>query len=147
MKKKKLLKKIGLGILIVFAGIQFVRIDKTNPEIKEGNDIISILNPSEEIREILKANCYDCHSNEVVYPWYSNIAPVSWVVGHHVEEGREHLNFSEWGDYDAERQEHKIEECYEEMEEHEMPLSGYGIMHGDMTEEDREKLEDWFKSI
>lgn len=140
-------KKFGIGVLVVLVVIQFFRIDTTNPEIKEGNDIVSILQPSEEIQEILKTNCYDCHSNEVVYPWYSNIAPVSWMVGHHVDEGREHLNFSEWGDYDAERQEHKIEECYEEMEEHEMPLSGYGMIHGDMTEQDREVLEGWFKSL
>lgn len=139
-------KKILIGVAVVFVVMQFFRIDKTNPETKEGNDIVSILQPTEEVVTILKTHCYDCHSNEATYPWYSNIAPVSWVVGHHVEEGREHINFSAWGDYDTEKQEHKLEECYEEVEEHEMPLSGYGLVHGDMLEDDREKLEEWFKS-
>jgi len=140
-------KKIGIGFLMLVVVIQFFRIAKTNPVIIEGNDIISLLKPTEEIKGILKSNCYDCHSNEVEYPWYSNIAPVSWWIAHHVEEGREHLNFSEWGDYDTERQEHKLEECYEEMEEHKMPLSNYELMHGSMSEEDRDKMEEWFKSL
>ena len=140
-------KKIGIGFLIVAVVIQFFRIDKSTPEVKEGNDIISMLHPPKDIQEIIKANCYDCHSNEVEYPWYSNIAPVSWWIDHHIEEGREHLNFSEWGAYKPKKAAHKLEECYEEIEEHEMPLSNYGLMHGDMSEEDREKLGDWFKSI
>lgn len=147
MKKKKILKKIGIVLLVALVVIQFFRIDKTNPEVKEGNDIISLLEPSEEVQELLKANCYDCHSNQVVYPWYSNIAPVSWVVAHHIEEGRGHLNFSAWGDYSAKKQHHKLEECYEEMEENEMPLSNYELMHGAMSDEDREKLEEWFRSL
>ena len=140
-------KKIVIGFLIVIVFIQFFRIDKSKPEIKEGNDIISMLKPCKDIQMIIKANCYDCHSNEGVYPWYSNIAPISWFLGHHIEEGSEHLNFSEWGDYNLKKAAHKLEECYEEIEEDKMPLSIYELMHGAMSEEDRKKLEEWFKSL
>jgi len=136
-------KKIILGVVGLFLFIQLFRIDKENPPIKEGNDIVSILKPNEKVVEILKASCYDCHSNEVKYPWYANIAPISWVIGHHVEEAREHVNFSEWGSYTAKDQAHILEECYEEVEEGEMPLSSYEIIHGSLSDEDREVLEDW----
>ena len=72
---------------------------------------------------LLESACYDCHSYKTKYQWYSNIAPVSWWLGHNVEEGREHLNFSTWGNYPTEKAEHKLEECAEEVDEGEMPLN------------------------
>ncbi len=138
-------KKIGIGVVVLLIGIQFIRIDKQNPEITEGNDIISILKPNEKIVSILKTSCYDCHSNEAKYPWYSNLAPVSWVVGNHIEEAREHVSFSEWGNYSTKEKAHKLEECAEEVEEKEMPLFAYELMHGKLSTEDRELLEEWFK--
>lgn len=142
-------KKIGIGLLVVIVGMQFFRIDKTNPPVIGGEDIIAMTDPSEEVQTILKNSCYDCHSNEVKYPWYTNIAPVSWFVGDHIEEGREHLNFSTWAQYSEKKRAHKLKECVEEVEEHEMPLESYTWMHSEakLTEEQREMLEDWFKSI
>lgn len=142
-------KKIAIGFLILLLGIQFIRIDKTNPPLIEGADIISIESPNEEVQAILKTSCYDCHSNEVKYPWYTNVAPISWFVGHHIEEGREHLNFSEWGNYSQEKKEHKLEELVEEVEEGEMPLNSYTWMHSEATlsEEQVILLTEWFNSI
>ncbi len=142
-------KKILIGIVAVLVIIQFFRIDKSNPEVKDSENLVTMTNAPEEVVSILRESCYDCHSNEVVFPWYSNVAPVSWFVGHHVEEGREHLNFSVWGTYDEETQEHKLEECIEEIEEHEMPLQSYVWMHGDseLNEEQRELLINWMKSL
>lgn len=144
---KKTLKRVLLILLLVFVIIQFFRIDKTNPEVVKENDFIALTNPSEEVETILRSACYDCHSNETEYPWYSNVAPVSWWLKHHVDEGREHLNFSEWGTYPEKKQNHKLHECAEEVEEGEMPLSSYTITHSNakLSHEQIEKMEDWFE--
>ncbi len=107
------------------------------------------MKPNTEIKTILKASCYDCHSNESAYPWYTNIAPFSWLVKNHINEGRQHLNFSEWGTYSIEKSDHKLEECIDEVEEGEMPLSSYTLMHkeAELSKEQKEALMHWFISI
>ncbi len=142
--KNILISERTIGLVVLLVVIQFVRIDKTVPEYSSDEDIINIMQPSDEVVALLKSSCYDCHSNEVEYPWYSNVAPISWVVEHHIDEAREHLNFSTWGRYDTKQQLHKLEESFEEMEEGEMPLTGYAKIHGTLSEADRELLEDWF---
>ena len=92
-----MIKKIGLFLLAALVVMQFFRIDKSAPEVVQGDDFIALMQPSEEVEALLKSACYDCHSNQTVYPWYANVAPVSWWLQHHVDEGREHLNFSVWG--------------------------------------------------
>ncbi len=148
MKKRKTLKRIVLVLLLVFVVMQFIRIDKSHPKIVKRHDFIAITKPSKDVEKLLVNACYDCHSYKTEYPWYSNIAPVSWWLGHHVEEGREHLNFSEWGTYEKKRKNHKLEECAEETEEGKMPLDSYTWTHGDakLSSEDRKKLSEWFKS-
>ncbi len=142
-------KKILYGLLVILIIIQFFRIDKTNPAIKIENDFIEINNPPEEIASILKTSCYDCHSNESTYPWYSNIAPVSWWVKDHINEAREELNFSEWGTFTAKRKDHKLEEMVEEVEEGEMPLNEYTWTHSEakLTAEQKTLLMDWVKEV
>lgn len=148
MKKKTIFKRILLVLLLAFVVMQFFRIDKTNPPVVEADDFISITQPSAEVEKILRTACYDCHSNETVYPWYSNIAPVSWMLEDHIEEGREHLNFSKWGTFELKKQNHKLDECAEEVEEGEMPLNSYTWTHGDASLSDKQKktLADWFES-
>lgn len=145
---KKLLKRVLLFLLLAFIVIQFFRIDKTNPEVIEDNDLIAMTGPSKEVENILRSACYDCHSNETQYPWYSNVAPVSWWLKHHIDEGREHLNFSEWGTYPEKKRNHKLEECAEEVEEGEMPLPSYTWTHSEakLTSEQVKIMKDWFKS-
>lgn len=142
-------KKILIGILAIVVAIQFFRIDTVNPKVVLSNDFISITQPDEKTEKILRSSCYDCHSNETVYPWYANVAPISWWVADHIEEAREHLNFSEWGGYNEEKQLHKLHECYEEVEEGEMPLESYTLVHSEakLSKEDREYLEEWFESF
>ena len=124
-------KKILLAIVALLVLIQFIRIDKTNPEVVLKNDFITVTNPPENIATILKTSCYDCHSNESKYPWYTNISPIAWWVKHHINEGREELNFSEWATFTDKRKKHKLEECFEMVEEAEMPLESYLITHGE----------------
>jgi len=143
-----MLKKIGIGLVIILALMQFKQIDKTNPEYNEAEDFITITQPSEEIATLIKAACYDCHSHQAKYPWYSNVAPISWMVEHHIEEGREHLNFSKWGSYDTKKANHKLEECIEEIEEGEMPMKPYVVMHSEakMSKEQKKALMAFFQN-
>ncbi|MBW6483676.1 MAG: heme-binding domain-containing protein [Vicingaceae bacterium] len=127
-----MLKKIGLALFAIFVIIQFFRIDKTNPEVIAENDFINVVNPPEEIAAIIKTSCYNCHSNTTQYPWYSNVAPISWWLKHHINEAREEeLNFSEWETYNLAKKVNILKEAIEEVEEGEMPLSSYTIMHSE----------------
>ena len=143
-----MLKKIGIAIVVIFVLIQFKRIDKTNPEFNEAEDFITITQPPTEIATLIKDACYDCHSHQSKYPWYTNVAPISWVIEHHIEEGREHLNFSTWGTYPDKKADHKLEECAEEVEEGEMPMKPYVVMHSEakMTAAQKKALVEWFES-
>lgn len=143
-----MIKKIVIGIMSLLVVIQFFRIDKTNPKIVVENDFISQTNPPENIAKLIKTSCYDCHSNESKYPWYTNFAPISWMIKQHINEGREELNFSEWGIFKEKRKKHKLEECYELIEEGEMPLTSYLIAHGEakLSAEQKKDLINWFKA-
>jgi len=144
-----MLKKIILGLIVALVLIQFIRIDQTNPPVDKSKDFITLTQPSEEVKGILVTSCYDCHSNETQYPWYTNVAPLSWWLKHHINEGREHLNFSEWATYAEKRQQHKLDECMEEVHEGEMPLSSYTIMHKDaaLSPAQKEVLNAWIATL
>jgi len=102
-----------------------------------------------EVRTILRTSCYDCHSNETVWPWYSNVIPTKWLVRNHVREGRGHLNFSTWEVYPPERAARRLEEVVEMVEEGEMPLGSYVRMHpgAELTSEEAARLMDWARSL
>lgn len=141
------MKKILIIILVAFVIIQFFPIDKTNPPIDKGMDFISIKNIQPEIANTIRTSCYDCHSNETQYPWYSSIAPASWWLKNHINEGRSHLNFSIFATYEPKRQIHKMEECVEMLEKHEMPLESYYLGHQNakLTDVQRQDLIKYFK--
>ncbi len=145
----KLRNKIFFGALAVFVIMQFFRIDKTNPPVKQENNFVAIYHTPEAIQTTLKNACYDCHSNESKYPWYSNVAPVSWLLKSHINEGREHLNFSEFGAYNNDQKSHVLEECIEEIEKGKMPMRQYILTHpeADLTEEEQTALITYFKEI
>jgi hypothetical protein len=142
-------KKIAIGIVVFLLLIQFFRIDKTNPPVKEELDFIKITNPPVKIGTVLKTSCYDCHSHASTYPWYTNVAPFSWWIKHHINEGREKLNFSEWGNYTSKKTDHKLEECIEQIQEGEMPMSSYLLVHKEaaLNGEQKQLLMDWFLSL
>jgi hypothetical protein len=117
------MKKI-LGLLvIVLIGIQFIPVDRTNPPVSQ--DIAA----PDNISNILRTSCYDCHSNETNWQWYSYVAPVSFLVAGDVEDGRKQLNFSEWDKYDTNEREEILEEIIEEVEKGGMPLPMYTFTH------------------
>jgi hypothetical protein len=142
-------KKILAGVVAIIIIIQFFRIDKTNPPVDAAQDMINNVQASANVKSILKTSCYDCHTNESVYPWYTNVAPLSWWIKKHINEGRDELNFSEWGSYSLRRQDHKLDEIVEMIDEEEMPLPSYLIAHGDasLSAEQKSELIDWAKAV
>ncbi|MCF6351389.1 MAG: heme-binding domain-containing protein [Cyclobacteriaceae bacterium] len=142
-------KKIFLGLLAAFVVMQFFRIDKTNPESDPNHSMFVVEQMPQEVKSIIKTACFDCHSNQVTYPWYSNVAPVSWLVKDHINEARDELNFSEWGTYTMKRKLHKLEEIEEEVGEGEMPLPSYLLAHSNakLTKEQKNKLIIWAKKL
>lgn len=141
--------KKGLTVLlIVVVLIQFIRPEKNDS--KEGlNDISTVMNIPDEVKSIIKTSCADCHSNYTKYPWYSEIAPVSWYLAQHVNEGKEHLNFSEWTSYNKDQKKHILKDLKEELAEHEMPLRSYLIIHENakMNKYQYKTLLNWVKTI
>jgi len=136
-------------ILLVLAGI-FVIIQlfpRNLPETSSENKGDIFLNNTipEEIERMLRTSCYDCHSNETVYPWYSYVAPVSFLVSKDTREGREHLNFSEWESLSKLDKAEALDDFYDEVEAGEMPLKIYPLTHADakLSEEQREALIGW----
>jgi hypothetical protein len=114
-----------LGVLLVVVLIQIPQADRSNPPVTGD------LQAPGEVKALLKESCYDCHSNETCWPWYSYVNPVGWLVAQDVDEGRAHLNFSEWNSYDARKQYHAKEEIVEVLDAGEMPLPSYLLLHGE----------------
>ena len=148
MKKKLTKKNIFIFLVFLFLAIQFIRIDKTTEPINPTTDFIPVTSANSDITGILKTSCYDCHSNQPTYPWYTNIAPVSWWIKHHIDEGSHHLNFSIWGTYSEKRKNHKLKECIEMIEEGEMPMSSYTLTHREakLTDAQKMQLVEFFKA-
>jgi len=126
---------LAFGVL----AIQLVPVDRSNPPAQG-----EIQAPA-EVMQVLRESCFDCHSIETTWPWYSRVAPVSWLVAWDVAEAREELNFSSWSQLDAEEQSELREEIWEEVEEEEMPLWYYLPTHPEarLTEQDRQALRAW----
>lgn len=98
---------------------------------------------------ILKAACYDCHSNESIYPWYANLAPISWRVSDHIKEARHELNFSAWGSYSIRKQQHKLEDIQDAFSNNWMPLWDYKLAHSSsrLSAQQRTDMAEWFKTL
>ncbi len=146
--KKPLVRKILLGLLIVLVLMQFYRIDKTNPPADPNKDFITLEQPPAPLAKLLKDACYDCHSHQTKYPWYTNVMPFSkWIKGH-IDHGREKLNFSTWSDYSPNKRDHKLEECVEFVADKKMPLTSYNLAHPEarLSDAQRKELVDWFES-
>ncbi len=119
----RVIKVVLVLVFFALVGIQFVEVNRTNPPV--AGDI----NVTIQVKEVLKKSCYDCHSNETKWPWYSCVAPISWLVANDVELGRKHLNFSEWEKYSSRKKEESKKEIWEEVRDDKMPMGIYTLMH------------------
>ncbi len=143
------MKKTLVIIVLVLVAIQFIRIDKTNLPVDPKQDYVNVTQAPEDVKVILKKACYDCHSNEVKYPWYTNIAPISWYVKGHINEGREHVNFSEFGKYNKYQKEHILGDLPETIQKGNMPLDSYLWIHKEaaLSQKDQKVLTEWFETF
>jgi Haem-binding domain len=136
---KGVMKWAALPFCVAFIAIQLVPVNRTNPAVQGG------FHGSAELVSVLRRACYDCHSNETVWPWYSRVAPVSWVIVHDVNEGRAALNFSTWNQLSPEKQAEAMKESWEEVAEGKMPTWYYVALHPEarLSTSDQSVLRAW----
>lgn len=137
------MKKSAVGLIAVFIVVQFVPVARVNPT-ERGQPAA----PS-EVQALLQRACYDCHSNETQWPWYSRVAPVSFLIAHDVTDGRRELNFSIWTQYNERRKARKMKEIAEQVEKDKMPQWYYVSLHPDakLSVADRELIIKWAKQL
>lgn len=143
----KIVKRILTLLLIVLVLLQLWRPEKNVSAENVVADFEKETNPPAEVVTILQQNCYDCHSNNTVYPWYAEVAPISLWIDGHIEEGKEHFNVSDWASWDLKKKDHKMDELIEEVEEGHMPEDSYTWMHGTLKLEEKEMLEEWGREV
>lgn len=127
----KILRITLLVLLAVIVALQFFRPEKNIDTTDHLAAFYEETNPDPQVRNILKESCFDCHSNNTRYPWYSNVAPISFWLKSHIDEGKSELNFSEWGTYSQKKKDHKLEEIAEAVTEGYMPLKSYTVAHSE----------------
>lgn len=143
-----MIKKIILFLGIIFIAVQFYPRNNNNvAKNKSTNTLALSETTSDSVLQILKTSCYDCHSNNSMYPWYTNIQPFSWWINRHINEGKESFNFDEWEMYTSEEKNHILHEIEEQIEEGEMPLKSYKWIHRNAVLNQKQKslIYDWVK--
>lgn len=130
-KAKKVFKIILFVLLFIFIVIQFVRPARNISSGISEKDITKTYAVPADVQQVLSNSCYDCHSNNTRYPWYVNIQPVGWWLANHIKDGKREINFSEFSSYSIRKQFNKLKECKEQINEGEMPLSSYTLIHRD----------------
>lgn len=138
-----MLKKTVIIIVVILIGIQFIRVEETNPPLDEK----LTLNTDSKVMDILKNSCYDCHSFETKWPTYSSIAPISFFVASHVNKGRKALNFSEWANIEAKTKVNRLERAVKTVNNEMMALPSYVSVHENakLSKEDKVTLTQWFE--
>ena len=137
----KIVKIIAVILLVVFVGIQFIPTKRNQSNVVPETDFMLVNNVPETIQKKLQISCYDCHSNNTQYPWYNMVQPVAWFMQNHIKEGKKELNFNEWADYSDRRKKSKLKSIISQIEDNEMPLDSYTLIHKDAIFSDTEKQE------
>lgn len=150
MKRLKMILKV-LAVLLVaaFVVIQFFGIDKTVPATVQADTLGAAVVVPPEVNAILERSCNDCHTNNTVYPWYANVQPFGWFLKNHIDDGRRHLNLSQFGTYAGNRKVKKLEEVCEQVRSKEMPLPSYLWIHRDsvLSDADVQAMCAWSKEV
>lgn len=138
---KQFFKRLGVALIVILIGLQFIPVDKSNPPERG-----AAAAPA-EVQALLRRACFDCHSNETVWPWYSQIAPASLLIARDVRKGRKEVNFSTWEKYDEKHKARKLKEIAKEVEKGGMPLFYYSPLHPDakLTPAERGAIVNWAK--
>ena len=147
---KKIIKKIlfiGLIIFLLMQLYQPARNESFEQDITA--NFTKVYNVPKNVEAILRTSCYDCHSNNTNYPWYSNVQPVGFFMEHHIKEAKEDLNFDEWGKYSKRKQENKLDRIVKQIKSDEMPLASYTLIHKNarLTTVQKKEVMDWISKI
>ena len=148
-REVKWLKVIGLVLLVVLVGLQFFPTGSNQSTTVPSTDFVKTYKVPEQVVQMLHTSCYNCHSNNTNYPWYSRVQPVAWFLENHINKGKEKLNFSEFGSYSGRRQQSKLTSMISQVEDDEMPLASYTFIHrgARLSAVDKEKLVDFLKTL
>ena len=125
----KIVKIIAWIALIALVAIQFFPVDYNQSETIPQTDFMLVNNVPVTVEKSLQVSCYDCHSNNTQYPWYNKVQPVAWFLEDHIKEGKAELNFNEWDDYSNRRKNSKLKSIINQIENGEMPLWSYTLIH------------------
>lgn len=145
----KVVKIIAIVLLVVFVGIQFIPTTRNQSEGVPKTDFMLVNNVPNNIKNKLQISCYDCHSNNTNYPWYNKIQPVTWFLEDHIKKGKAELNFNEWDDYSNRRKNSKLKSIINQIENGEMPLDSYTLIHSDakITKSDKADIIKYLEDI
>ena len=145
----KVFKIIVVVLLVAFVGIQFIPTNRNHSEEVPPSDFMLVKNVPTEVKSILMISCYDCHSNNTHYPWYQKVQPVSWYLEGHIEDGKEELNFSDFGSYSDRMQKAKMRSIISQVEDGKMPLPSYTLLHpeAELTAEEKQLLVKWIEEM
>jgi heme-binding protein len=148
LNARRIWKRLSLGVLGLLAVSQLVRPARTNPPIDPQKTLAATAHPPASVVATLDRACGDCHTNHTRWPWYANVAPISWWIIDHVNEGRRRVSFSNWGDYDTPRRLKELDEICRRVERHNMPLESYLLMHHDaeLSDQDPQAICDWTRT-
>ena len=138
-------KRLLLAVFVGLVMAQFVPVARTNPPVDSAETMPAKMPVPPDIASIFGRSCQDCHSNQTVWPWYSGVAPVSWLLVRHVNQGRSELNVSEWGRYTARRIDRKLKEICDQVASAKMPMATYTLLHpgAKLSNPDRKALCEW----
>jgi len=139
------IKWVLLATGIIFIAIQFFRPARNKSAQASETDISRVVAIPDSVQLILQKACYDCHSNNTNYPWYAYVQPVGWFLARDITQGRDDLNFNEFGSYSLRRQLNKLEGIADHIRENEMPLKSYKLMHKEarLSENEKKLLINW----
>jgi Haem-binding domain len=144
-RMRRSIQQIGIGVFVAGIALQFIPVVRDNPAVVPSATIYETGLVPANVRACLERSCMNCHSDETRWPWYSYVAPVSWMVAHDVHQARSKMNFSEWDHYSQTKKAHELEEICNEVLNEEMPPRTYTLTHRDarVTEEEREAVCQW----
>jgi hypothetical protein len=145
---RRLVKRLGAGLIIFLALSQFVRPVRTNPPADPRKTLEATAHPPAAVALTLDRACADCHTNRTRWPWYTNVAPISWWIIDHVNEGRRRVSYDDWGDYDLARRRKELDQTCQRVERQNMPLTSYLLVHSEaaLSDDDRRAICDWTRA-
>jgi len=147
MRKLNIIGWLSVIVVAVVLAIQFIPVERNVSTVPAGQSFERTEKVPANVAAILKVSCYDCHSNNTRYPWYSELQPGAWFMARHIKKGKEELNFDEFNNYSKRRKKAKIKSIISQIEKDEIPLKSYRMMHGNarLSADKKKELLDFFR--